>query len=256
MADSAETSADAREIDWPEAVARHRKVWDAKPALRRIYTGWFRWLRRRCLPGSTLEVGGGSGRLKAFWPAVVSSDVIDVPWLDVVADVHALPFEAGSFDNVVGVDVLHHLADVDVALGEIARVLRCGGRAVFVEPYISPLSHWVRRRFHHEDIRLDRESLFSTEKRPEEANLAIPTLLFDRHRRDFGRRFPGLRVLGVELSDPLAYPLTGGYSHPSLLPQGLLTALWSVEPALGSLSRWLAFKMRIVLEATGAKPAS
>ena len=44
-----------------------------------------------------------------------------------------LPFKAGEFDLVYGNGVLHHL-DVGVSAPEIARVLKPGGRAVFIEP--------------------------------------------------------------------------------------------------------------------------
>lgn len=44
-----------------------------------------------------------------------------------------LPFSDGSVDVVLGKQILHHL-DLDVAMPEIARVLRPGGRAVFLEP--------------------------------------------------------------------------------------------------------------------------
>ncbi len=50
-----------------------------------------------------------------------------------VADGHQLPFGDASFDLVMGTAVLHHL-DLDVALPEIERVLKPGGRAVFQEP--------------------------------------------------------------------------------------------------------------------------
>ncbi|MBC7339706.1 MAG: class I SAM-dependent methyltransferase [Firmicutes bacterium] len=45
----------------------------------------------------------------------------------------AMPFADASFDLVVGTGILHHL-DVPRALGEIRRVLRPGGRALFEEP--------------------------------------------------------------------------------------------------------------------------
>ena len=50
-----------------------------------------------------------------------------------VADGHKLPFDGSSFDLVMGTAVLHHL-DLDVALPEIERVLKPGGRAIFQEP--------------------------------------------------------------------------------------------------------------------------
>ncbi len=50
-----------------------------------------------------------------------------------VMDAHALLFEANTFDLVVGTGVLHHLHP-EIALDEIWRVLKSGGRALFFEP--------------------------------------------------------------------------------------------------------------------------
>jgi SAM-dependent methyltransferase len=55
----------------------------------------------------------------------------------------SLPFPAGSFDLVFGIGILHHLqGDLDTPCGELTRVLRQGGYAVFYEPVI--LSRLVR----------------------------------------------------------------------------------------------------------------
>ncbi len=47
-----------------------------------------------------------------------------------VGDVATLPFESGSFDLVVSTFSLHHWTDPGAGIGEIARVLRPGGRAL------------------------------------------------------------------------------------------------------------------------------
>jgi SAM-dependent methyltransferase len=58
-----------------------------------------------------------------------------------------LPFATGTFDVVVSNDVLEHVADVDTALAEIARVLRPEGRFVgFVPLEGGPGTHAVLRR--------------------------------------------------------------------------------------------------------------
>jgi SAM-dependent methyltransferase len=49
------------------------------------------------------------------------------------AAIEALPHKPGTFDAVVGSSILHHL-EVDVALHEVHRVLRPGGRFVVAEP--------------------------------------------------------------------------------------------------------------------------
>ncbi len=48
-----------------------------------------------------------------------------------VADAESIPYPDASFDLVVGHAVLHHIPDVGLALREVLRVLRPGGRFVF-----------------------------------------------------------------------------------------------------------------------------
>lgn len=48
-----------------------------------------------------------------------------------VADAESLPYDDDEFDLVVGHAVLHHIPDVELALREVLRVLKPGGRFVF-----------------------------------------------------------------------------------------------------------------------------
>jgi ubiquinone/menaquinone biosynthesis C-methylase UbiE len=50
-----------------------------------------------------------------------------------VGDAHNTPFPDECFDVVAGRSILHHL-DFERALREITRILRPGGRAIFIEP--------------------------------------------------------------------------------------------------------------------------
>src|SRR3546814_15436315 len=55
-------------------------------------------------------------------------------------------FPDASFDRIGGSGILHHL-DLDSAYAEIARLLKPGGRAVFLEPLgHNPLYHAYRDR--------------------------------------------------------------------------------------------------------------
>lgn len=63
-----------------------------------------------------------------------SLDLFD-PTADVRADLCDLPFGTGAFDLLLSSHVLEHLPDDRPALGELARVLRPGGRAVIMVPY-------------------------------------------------------------------------------------------------------------------------
>ncbi len=61
-------------------------------------------------------------------------------------DGEAMSFQDDSFDVVYGRGILHHL-DLAKALPEIARVLRLGGTALFVEPLgHNPMINWYRQR--------------------------------------------------------------------------------------------------------------
>jgi SAM-dependent methyltransferase len=96
-------------------------------------------------PGRVLEVGCGPGELAARIKEELGADVaaIDISPRMVelargrgvharVGDVLDLPFAAGEFDCAVAAWMLYHVPDVDRALGELARVLRPGGRLVAV----------------------------------------------------------------------------------------------------------------------------
>ena len=55
-------------------------------------------------------------------------------------------FADNTFDLVCGTSILHHL-NLAVSYGEIARILKPGGRAIFVEPLGHNLAiNWYRRR--------------------------------------------------------------------------------------------------------------
>lgn len=51
-----------------------------------------------------------------------------------VADGHAMPIYDATIGNVLCFDSLHHMHDYDAAFAELHRVLRPGGRSIFVEP--------------------------------------------------------------------------------------------------------------------------
>ena len=48
-----------------------------------------------------------------------------------VADAESIPYDDDTFDLVVGHAVLHHIPEVEIALKEVLRVLKPGGRFVF-----------------------------------------------------------------------------------------------------------------------------
>ena len=78
--------------------------------------------------------------------------------LPVRADLQALPLADASFDHVIAITVLYTVEDDEQAMAELARVLRPGGAAVFVEPAFESLRRahdttvHSRRRYRREQL--------------------------------------------------------------------------------------------------------
>lgn len=85
------------------------------------------FISARASRGHTLEIGSASSYYAHYFPDRVGFDIRPGPAVDVVGDVHALPFEDSSFDIVLCVEVLEHLHTPQKALDEMRRVLRPGG---------------------------------------------------------------------------------------------------------------------------------
>ena len=230
-----------------------RAIWDRKPALRAVYNDVYRHILDLTVPGLTLEAGGGSGNFKAFAANTISTDILPAPWLDLVCDAQRLPFASASFSNVVMVDVLHHIEHPLHFFKEAERVLRPGGRLVFCEPAITPLSGMFYRMFHREPVDMSAEPLnagtISTDKNPYDSNQAIPTLLVGRYREALAKLVPELKLVELEWFSFLAYPLSGGFQSWSLLPNAiadlLLAAEWRIHKSIG---RAAAFRLLAAYE--------
>src|SRR5262245_6145938 len=120
-----------------DPLQRYRDVWARKGVLRLIYGDFYQRIAAQCRSGLTLEIGGGIGNLKERLAGVVATDIQPAPWLDCVADAQRLPFTAGCAQNIVMVDVLHHLELPVAFFREAERVLSPGGRVIMVEPAIT-----------------------------------------------------------------------------------------------------------------------
>lgn len=96
-------------------------------------------------PRRVLEVGGGEGELAERVLKELEAEVVGVDQsegmveiqrskgIDArVGDVQALPFGDEEFDVAIAAWMLYHVADLDLGLAELARVLKPGGRLVAV----------------------------------------------------------------------------------------------------------------------------
>ncbi len=235
-----------------DVLHRHREVWRHKPVLRRLYAEWYREMVGWLVPGRTVEVGGGTGNLKDYATAVCCTDIVALPWLNVVSDAQRLPFAGGSIANLVLFDALHHIENVALFFDEALRTLRPRGRIIIVDPYISWTSWPVYRFLHPEPVDLRQDPLQvmppRPDRRPFDSNQAIATILFETAHRRFQSCYPKLRLLHLKRFAFFAYPLSGGFDHPSLLPSWAVTPMLKLEKKVEGLGRQLGFRILVVLE--------
>lgn len=96
------------------------------------------------LDGRVLDLGGHRGHVRGvFRPRddsgwiYLNLDAAREP--DVVALGESIPFRNGSFDAVLCTQVLEHVQDERAVVGEIARILRPGGRLLLSVPFLFPI---------------------------------------------------------------------------------------------------------------------
>ena len=233
-----------------ETLREHERAWNERPLLRRIYAEWFDLMASRLarVPGASIELGSGIGRLHEAVPEVIPTDVEQTPWAEFVVDGEAMPYGDGAVANIVMLDVFHHLPRPAAFLDEARRVLAAGGRIVMLEPYISPLSS-LAYRLHHERLELDADGFAETDSTdPLDANIAQTTLAFFRQREEYERRWPELPVVEQKLLSFLVYPLSGGFSKRAVLPRALFRPATAVERALSVLLPLVALRCLLVVE--------
>jgi len=113
---------------------------------------WISTLAGLPAAGLLLDLGGGTGQKSHPLREMVSEIVIADSSKGMLfqakkksgltalrSESERLPFSDGSFERVIMVDALHHVADYKVTTDEMWRVTKPGGRIVIEEPDIRPM---------------------------------------------------------------------------------------------------------------------
>lgn len=189
---------------------------------------------------SILEIGSGTSPLKQFLSNVVTSDVLDLDYLDLVFDCHEIEtleaIKDTSLDVITLTNVLHHLKSPIGFLNCAASKLRHGGKVVATEPFFSVLSTPIFKYLHPEavDFQITEPELGEVQGPLASANIALPWLMFFRHREWLQRLNDNFDVtdLAVRPFTALSYMITGGISHRLPIPHFLYRLLFRMDLAI------------------------
>jgi SAM-dependent methyltransferase len=216
-------------LDDPATTQLRKQIVSSKPFLQAIYNEWYGMLAA-ALPdigGDVLELGSGAGYCERFIPGLITSEVLFMSGVRLIANGQELPFPDNSLKAIVLTDVMHHLPSVQKFLGECRRCLRSVGKILMIEPWVTPWSSFVYTKFHHEPFRPDAQDWSFPSSGPlSGANGALPWIVFARDREHFECDFPELLIELIRPFMPFRYLLSGGVGMRSLMP-GITHNSWA-----------------------------
>jgi SAM-dependent methyltransferase len=205
---------------------------------------WYRELYRDQFKGfpdpaalSVLEIGSGTSPLKQFLSNVVTSDVLDLDYLDLVFDCHEIDkFDAirdESLDVITLTNVLHHLRSPIAFLNRAANKLKPGGKVIATEPFFSLVSTPIFKYLHHEPVEFEisEPELRNVQAPLASANIALSWLIFFRRRAwadNLGENYD-LSNCSVRFFSAVSYMATGGISRKLPVPGWLYRTFFPAD---------------------------
>ncbi len=186
---------------------------------------------------SILEIGSGTSPLKQFLSNVITSDVLDLDYLDLVFDCHEIDkldaIRKESLDVMTLTNVLHHLRSPITFLNRAANKLKPGGKVIATEPFFSLLSTPIFKYLHHEpvDFGISEPELENVRGPLASANIALPWQIFFR-RRDWAvnlRKNYDVENCSVRFFSAVSYMVTGGISRRLPVPAWLYRVFFPMD---------------------------
>jgi uncharacterized protein YbaR (Trm112 family) len=125
---------------------------EAPLVVREGYDGWIHRMVLQSLADDQIVIDAGSGNMKLNDPCLIRMDVTLTPYVDLVADLHALPFKSESVDYIFSCAVVEHVRQPFVAAQEMYRALKPGGyvygECCFIFAYHGYPDHYFNASIH------------------------------------------------------------------------------------------------------------
>jgi len=240
------------DIDSPETNEQISQLIREKAFLKQIYSSWYTEISQlipQNIDGPVVELGSGGGFFKDIIPNLITSEILNIPNVDIVLDGCTLPMKKQSLRGITMIDVFHHIPDVEKFLSSASFCVKPGGVIVMIEPWISKWSKLIFSHLHHEPI----DTKVQDWKMPDgggplsRANSALPWIVFDRDQNKLKQKNPEWEVINIRRHSPFSYLLSGGVSLKSLLPGAFYGLCLNIENLLGPFMNTIAMFATIAL---------
>ena len=244
------------DLDSPETTVLRRQIIQGKPFLRNFYHDCYLSIAQSLpnhIDGPVIELGSGAGFLKEYIPNLLTSEIIEIPDVDLILDGTNLPFSTNTLRGIVMIDVFHHIPNAASFFSDAAVCIKPGGVIIIIEPWSTPWSRFVYRHLHHEPFELDvKEWKLPTGGPLSQANSALPWIIFERDREKFEKGFPQFQIKEIMLNYPFCYILSGGVSLRSMIPGNMYNVIRKIENLSQPWMNSLAMFAKIILERKAA----
>lgn len=243
-------------LDTDDSVERtkiHHDIIRQKPFLKALYRDIYRSFSSLIDNNSQnmkiVEIGSGSGFIKEIIPSAITSDVMNLPYLDMQLSIMEMPFEDNSIDAFLMYNVFHHLSDAHAALTEMTRCLKQNGQIILIEPSNTLWGKFVSKYLHYEPYDENGDWEFKGDDPLKNANTALPYIVFIRDRDRFVREFPRLTIENIKFHNCFIYLISGGLSYRQFMPSFTYPFFRFIEQLLAysGLSNYLGTLQTVVL---------
>jgi len=209
------------DLDDPRATLAHRDIILQKPFLKKLYQDWYSVFiikSKEIKNGKYLEIGSGGGFLKDVFPEVITSDILDLPNVNMVFSAEQMPFKENELASIMMLNVFHHIPKPYLFLKEAERTLVKGGKIIMTEPANSAFGRFIYKKFHHEPFDEAGPREIKAGNPLSNSNQALPYIYFERDPDLFKKDFPRLKINSVKYHSPFLYVISGGVSRSAMLP--------------------------------------
>jgi len=86
-----------------------------------------------------LDIGSSFSPYQEYFPNRVTMDINPKFGTDFVGDIHQMPFKDETFEMIICTEVLEHCYNPQLAVNELRRVLKTGGKLILTTRFVFPL---------------------------------------------------------------------------------------------------------------------